>query len=32
MYLPLFEGVYVALKRAVCLIALKAISMDGHEY
>ena len=31
VYLPLFEGVFVALKRAVCLIALKAISMDSHD-
>ena len=29
VYLPLFEG--VALKRAVCLITLKAISMDSHD-
>ena len=28
MYLPLFEGAFVTLKRAVCLMALKAISMD----
>ena len=31
MHLPLFEGVFVALKRAVCLIALKTISMDSHD-
>ena len=31
VYLTLFEGVSVALKRAVCLIALKAISMDSHD-
>ena len=31
VYLTLFEGVSVALKRTVCLIALKAISMDSHD-
>ena len=31
VYFPLFEGVFVTLKRAVCLIALKAISMGSHE-
>ena len=31
MYLLLFEGVFVTLTRVVCLMALKAISMDSHD-
>ena len=28
MYLPLFEGLFVTLRRAVCL---KTISIDSHD-
>ena len=31
VYLPLFEGLFVTLRRAVCLMALKAISMDSDS-
>ena len=31
VYLLLFEGLFVALKRAICLITLKAISMGSHD-
>ena len=31
VHLPLFEGVLVTHRRAVSLMALKAISMDSHD-